>query len=182
MNTENTGSEIERLQKRIRVFLWIFIVGLVLSGVTAFPLVAELNLLAGWFGESGDPARYTGIAHWIATVHSALNDADFRYPFLFYGTDWLAFGHLIIALFLLDRFVTPYAMFSCSRQVLPPVCSSSHLRLSADRCVVSRSTGNSSTARSVSSGRYRFCTACAIYAVSKYYKANRSNRDRATAQ
>lgn len=90
--------EIERLKKRIRVFLWVFIVGLVLSGVTAFPLVAELNLLAGWLGASGDPAGYTGLAKWIATVRYALNDADARYPFLFYGTDWLAFGHLVIAL------------------------------------------------------------------------------------
>lgn len=37
-------------------------------------------------------------------VREALVDTDVRYPFLAYGTDWLAFGHIIIALF----FVAPW--------------------------------------------------------------------------
>ncbi len=103
----NHAAEPDRLRKRIRVFLWVFIVGLVLSGVTAFPLVPEVNLLARLLGASGDPSEYTGLPHWLATVRVGLNDADARYPFLFYGTDWLAFGHLVIALFFVGPLRDP---------------------------------------------------------------------------
>ncbi|MBC8134551.1 MAG: hypothetical protein H8F28_01520, partial [Fibrella sp.] len=47
------AAERERLRKRILLFLWVFIVGLVLSGVTAFPLVPEVNFLARWLIGSG---------------------------------------------------------------------------------------------------------------------------------
>ncbi|WP_395143896.1 hypothetical protein [Armatimonas sp.] len=82
----------EQRLKRIRFWLAVFIIGLVLSGVTAFPLVWELGLLVRWFG-SGDSA----LAVWLRTVYTGLVETDKHYPFLAYGTDWLAFAHLVIA-------------------------------------------------------------------------------------
>lgn len=78
--------------KRIRLWLGVFIVGLVLSGVTAFPLTWEVGLLVRWFGQ-GEGA----LASWLRTVHTGLVETDQKYPFLAYGTDWLAFAHLVIA-------------------------------------------------------------------------------------
>jgi hypothetical protein len=86
------AAEVARLQRRIRVLLWVFIAGLVLSGATAIPLETELKLLAAWV--PGD----SGLARWVATVRDALVQTNARYPFLAYGTDWLAFGHFMIAL------------------------------------------------------------------------------------
>ena len=34
---------------------------------------------------------------WIDRVRDGLDSADAEYPFLLYGTDWLAFAHLVIA-------------------------------------------------------------------------------------
>lgn len=34
---------------------------------------------------------------WIVRVRHGLDTADTDYPFLLYGTDWLAFAHLVIA-------------------------------------------------------------------------------------
>lgn len=62
----------------------VFIVGLVLSGATAIPLKSELDALA----------RLTKAER----VISDFGSAGGAYPFLFYGTDWLAFGHFTIAL------------------------------------------------------------------------------------
>ena len=82
------------LERRIRVLLLGFVAGVVLAGVTAFPLVQEVTLLAQWIGaEPGAP----GLSGWVARIRDALVDTDRRYPFLAYGTDWLAFGHLMIA-------------------------------------------------------------------------------------
>lgn len=87
------------LQRRIRILLIGFIVGLVLSGVTAFPLPYEVSLLARLLGarDGSTPDEYSGLLWWIVTVRNGLLDTQARYPFLAYGTDWLAFGHLVIA-------------------------------------------------------------------------------------
>ncbi|MEU5809660.1 hypothetical protein [Streptomyces sp. NPDC047718] len=81
-------SERNALQRRIRAWLILFIVCLVLSGLTAFPLVTELR----WANSLVSHA-------WLSRVGEGLEQADAQYPFLLYGTDWLAFAHLVIAVF-----------------------------------------------------------------------------------
>ena len=87
-------------RSRVRFWLTVFVIGLVLSGLTAFPLEAELRILGSTLGI--DPAvpasEYVGMKHWIAVVRSALQETYARYPFIAYGTDWLAFAHLVIAI------------------------------------------------------------------------------------
>jgi hypothetical protein len=39
------------------------------------------------------------VVTWIDHVHEGITRTDREYPFLAYGTDWLAFGHLAIAVF-----------------------------------------------------------------------------------
>ncbi len=96
---------------RYRLVLGTFIVGLVLSGVTAFPLLHELDLLARMLGIPADapPASLHGLHFWIATVRDGLRAVHASYPWLAYGTDWLAFGHLTIALFFLGPWREPVA-------------------------------------------------------------------------
>jgi hypothetical protein len=88
-----------KLLRRIRILVSLFMIGLVLSGLTAFPLVWETALLAKWLGASAtsSPDEFTGLTWWIVTVRDALRETDIKYPFLAYGTDWLAFAHLMIA-------------------------------------------------------------------------------------
>ena len=86
----------ETLRRWIRDWLWFFVVGLFLSGVTAIPLQTELDILARW--QTGYQPGEPGFAGWILRVRDALHYCNIHYPFLAYGTDWLAFGHFIIAL------------------------------------------------------------------------------------
>jgi hypothetical protein len=86
-----------------RIALAFFILGLVASGGTAFPLLHELRLLAAWLGID-DPSVWrelSGVRHWIAFVWLVLEHNHAQFPFIAYGTDWLAFGHLCLALFFL---------------------------------------------------------------------------------
>ena len=97
------------LRRRIKILLTLFIIGLVLSGVTAFPLQWELDLLARWLGvpERAAPQHYAGLTHWIVTVRNGLRDTYARYPFIAYGTDWLAFAHLTIAVAFIGPWLDP---------------------------------------------------------------------------
>ena len=88
--------------RQIRLAILIVIVGLVLSGVTAFPLLHEMNLLSSLVaGESRDPAAHDGFVKWILSVREGLEVTYDKFPFIAYGTDWLAFAHLMIALFFI---------------------------------------------------------------------------------
>lgn len=79
------------LVRRIRRCSWIVAAGLFLSGITAFPLETELRWLAGASGNSGT------FHDWLSMVYSAVHDTNLNYPYLSYGTDWLAFAHLMLA-------------------------------------------------------------------------------------
>ena len=95
--------------RRIRIWLAVFIAGLVLSGITAFPLQTELRWLVAVLRTSffHGAAQSTGLQPWIECVSQALNNTNANYPFLAYGTDWLAFAHLVIAVAFIGPFIDP---------------------------------------------------------------------------
>ena len=99
----------ETLLPRYRLVLGLFIVGLILSGLTAFPLLHELRLMASWLGvtEHTNYAQHTGLSFWIGFVWHGLEVTHAQFPFIAYGTDWLAFGHLTIALFFIGPWRDP---------------------------------------------------------------------------
>ena len=96
---------------RYRLVLGVFIAALIVSGLTAFPLLHELELLAKFLGipTTADPHSLTGLHFWIATVRDGLRDMHDAHPWLAYGTDWLAFGHIVIALFFIGPWRKPVA-------------------------------------------------------------------------
>jgi hypothetical protein len=100
-----------RLILRFRIVLGAFMLGLVLSGVTAFPLLWEVDLLASWLGigPHADPGTLAGLQYWIAHVREGLHRSYDAYPFLAYGTDWLAFAHIVIAVFFIGPMREPTA-------------------------------------------------------------------------
>lgn len=108
MRAESQDSEAGILA-RLRVVLGLFILGLVVSGVTAFPLLREVELIASTRGlaEHANAAAVSGFDHWILIVRDGLRESYGKYPWIAYGTDWLAFAHLIIAVFFIGPFVDP---------------------------------------------------------------------------
>jgi len=90
----------KQLRRRIQALTWFFIIGLALSGATAIPLNWELDLLVKWFGcgEQTSATASSELARWLLAAREALQDVNGTHPLLFYGTDWLAFGHFVIAI------------------------------------------------------------------------------------
>jgi hypothetical protein len=95
-----------KLLTQIRWLTGLFIAGLVLSGVTAFPLEWELGLLTRWLN-ADLAAPEGGLLWWIARVNQALSETGRAHSFLAYGTDWLAFGHIVIAMFFIGPWLDP---------------------------------------------------------------------------
>jgi hypothetical protein len=87
------------LQRRIRFLLTFFILALAAAGLTAIPLRWELELLNGWFGvDSSLVQLWPSMSEWISRVNHSVQNGYGTYPLLAYGTDWLAFGHIAIAI------------------------------------------------------------------------------------
>jgi hypothetical protein len=106
----------------IRLILGFFVVALVLSGLTAFPLRWELGVLTAWFGDgTAVGTAVPGLAEWLTRVREGLETTGREYPFLAYGTDWLAFAHLVIAVAFLgplrdpvrNIWVVEFGMIAC---------------------------------------------------------------------
>lgn len=78
---------------RIRSWTIFFIAALWTSGLTAVPLEDGTrwlsDLTTGWAGPWHPWAERTAVA---------VADVAAHHPFLFYGTDWLAFAHVIIGI------------------------------------------------------------------------------------
>ncbi len=112
-----------QLRSRIRFLLVAFMIATALSGITAFPLRWEVNHLARLldaFG-IGKAGALAPLVDWVTRVQAGLSDAYGKYPFIAYGTDWLAFGHLVIALAFIgplrdpvrNVWVVEWAMVAC---------------------------------------------------------------------
>src|SRR5687768_1906203 len=82
------------LQRQIRNLILIVIAGLILSGLTAFPIQWQLSIAYEWIQSHH---LDNDLTKWIAFVHQGVTETYTKYPFIGYGTDWLAFAHLVIA-------------------------------------------------------------------------------------
>lgn len=98
-----------RLIRIIHVLVLFFMAALIVSGITAFPLESELRTFCSILGISTDvpPDSYTGFHQWIARVYKGVSQTNLKYPFLAYGTDWLAFAHIGIAIAFLGVYFKP---------------------------------------------------------------------------
>jgi len=110
------------LKRRVRILLSLFVVGLVVSGVTAIPLRWEATVLERIAGEGAAvQGWWPALAGWISRVYQGVTETGRQYPFIFYGTDWLAFGHFVIAIAFIgpirdpvrNRWVIEFGMIAC---------------------------------------------------------------------
>jgi hypothetical protein len=92
----------KKIIRRIKTIIIVFIVFLVLSGITAFPIETELQIL-----NSNSALFPDFIRNWLNDVYFAVKDTNKKYPFLSYGTDWLAFAHLVIAVAFIGPLKNP---------------------------------------------------------------------------
>lgn len=103
--------------RKIRLLVLFFIIATAISGITAFPVYTELK----WFMGSGIIKPGNIFYGWLNEVWLAIAATQEKYPFLFYGYDWLAFAHIVIAALFYgvykdpvrNKFIIDWGMFCC---------------------------------------------------------------------
>jgi len=98
-----------QLRSRIRAWTWFLIVGLTVSGLTAIPIESEMALGRAVLGDdlSGAGHLPDWVVTWLRTLDQGITATSHQAPFMFYGTDWLAFGHFMIALVFVGALADP---------------------------------------------------------------------------
>lgn len=99
--------------RTIRFHLVLFVIILALSGITAFPIQTEIDFLYSHLHSFP-----TMFHKWIESLYHKIHSTP---DVMFYGTDWLAFAHIIISLFFVPVYIDPtkhkanlyVAMFAC---------------------------------------------------------------------
>jgi hypothetical protein len=115
---------MDRLRSRIRNWTLFFICGLFISGATALPIRTEIALGAAFLGNdfSARGRLPTQVAEWLRIVRDGVETTANRTPLMFYGTDWLAFGHFVIGLAFIgavrdpvrNRWLYRFGMIACA--------------------------------------------------------------------
>jgi hypothetical protein len=122
-----------QLLSSVRFWLSLFIAGLILSGITAFPLEQETAWLADLVQRY--PVLPDDMILWLERVHTALHANNINFPFLAYGTDWLAFAHFVLAIAFLgplrdpvrNKWVLQFGVIACIA-VIPLALIAGHFR------------------------------------------------------
>lgn len=91
-----------KLRRRIKFCVLIVVTGLFISGVTAFPLERELAWLVNQTGN-----RTSAMNIWLSKVYLGIKTINQQFPFISYGTDWLAFAHVMLAILFIGPLVDP---------------------------------------------------------------------------
>jgi hypothetical protein len=87
--------------KTIRRLLLLFIIALSVSGLTAIPVDIQLSTLLKLLQKG------TAVYEWIQKVLLAYREVASAHPFLFYGYDWLAFAHFVLAILFIGPYKDP---------------------------------------------------------------------------
>ncbi|CAN5858909.1 hypothetical protein BH11BAC7_BH11BAC7_28690 [soil metagenome] len=95
-------SEDKMILLRIRKWIIAFMILLMLSGITAFPVQTELHFLLHHRNFIPD-----FFIPWLCIISNAIDVTAEEFPYLLYGYDWLAYSHIIIALFFIGVYRNP---------------------------------------------------------------------------
>lgn len=102
---------------RIRAMIVLFVVLLMLSGITAFPVYTEMKWLISLNIFSAD----TAMGAWLYQVWAGVQAMNESHEILFYGYDWLAFAHIVIGTAFIgplrdpvrNKWVIDWAILAC---------------------------------------------------------------------
>ena len=92
------------LRRKVQILLVLYGLALIAIGLATIPLQVEIAVLENVTGDrSALEEVWPAMAHWISRVQEGVSRAYGTYPFLQYGTDWLAFAHVVIGIAFLGE-------------------------------------------------------------------------------
>jgi len=106
---------MKKNKRQIKAWLWFFMITLFLSGATVIPANAELSFILKHLSKD------SSLAIFLAHIENGVSKTQDQFPFLFYGYDWLAFAHFVLAILFIgplrdpvrNKWVIEFGMIAC---------------------------------------------------------------------
>lgn len=106
---------MKKEERQIKGWLWFFMIALFCSGATAIPAATELSLVM----KLVSPNNQAGV--FLSVIEEGVSKTQSQFPFLFYGYDWLAFAHFVLAVLFIgplrdpvrNKWVIEFGMIAC---------------------------------------------------------------------
>lgn len=92
---------MKKEERQIKGWLWFFMIALFCSGATAIPAATELSLVM----KLVSPNNQAGV--FLSVIEEGVSKTQSQFPFLFYGYDWLAFAHFVLAVLFIGPLRDP---------------------------------------------------------------------------
>lgn len=95
---------------------------MLLSGITAIPLEWQMGHINTWLGSDSNLSNsLPALSFWVTRIYEGLSSTYQQYPFIAYGTDWLAFAHIVLAILFIgplrdpvrNKWVIEFGMIAC---------------------------------------------------------------------
>jgi hypothetical protein len=86
----------------IKKWILFFMVSLAFSGITAFPVETELNLIIQYF-----TFLPSSILQFLTGILNQVHTTNQNFPQLFYGYDWLVFAHVMLSILFIGVYRNP---------------------------------------------------------------------------
>jgi hypothetical protein len=102
-------ADVRKRMFRVRALLVFYAGALIVSGLTAVPVEWEVRtvIAVGWGDAAPGTSWWPAMHTFLSKVLTAAQDVGARYPFFFYGFDWLAFGICVLGLLFLGAVRDP---------------------------------------------------------------------------
>ena len=89
--------------KRIRILTVLLQLGLLIAGLTAFWIPQGVDFLVN----DVNLGKYLNQEDWLMHVNTGVQAINHSYPFVWYGTDWMVFAHILFAVLFYGLYTNP---------------------------------------------------------------------------
>jgi hypothetical protein len=100
--------EAQKIKKKIRVLLILFVLGLAFGCQIVLFVTPELAWLNNMLGPGTRMGQYfPNLSAWINHLNEGITETYSKYPFVAYCMDWLAFAQLAFIIFFIGAIIDP---------------------------------------------------------------------------
>lgn len=103
-----TAKDDKRILRKIRIYLILFLLGVVFAMHTVVFVEVETRLLAKYFGHGTFVEELCpSVCGWIEQLRLSVSETYSLYPVIAYCMDWLAYACVVFVIFLLGAIKNP---------------------------------------------------------------------------
>lgn len=89
--------------KQIRILTVLLQLGILIAGLTAFWIPQGVDFLVN----DVQMGKLINQQQWLIHVNHGVQAIDHSYPFIWYGTDWMVFAHILFAILFFGLYQDP---------------------------------------------------------------------------